>query len=266
MTLFVRTGSGGLDPAVLIRDLGITIPTGAGWTELTYYNSVEFGNGQYTPEKLASSENLYNFIKDGTLEASSDGISNNIPASQYSPSYPLAQAAIDGYAGFDLSDARLVLPVVVNPDALSNPPPRLGEIVYDSTDGYVEFYDGAIWQVLGAGAGGGGAGATELGQLTDVDLTTAPPFIGAFLTYDGYQWVPAEGRQVYNKEIDETVSDTIYIGEALPGTATSTAAWRIQRLIFTSGIGGTEDISKTWADGNALFDNIWDNRLSLSYS
>lgn len=59
--------------------------------------------------------------------------------------------------------------------------------------------------------------------------------------------------------VDEEGSTT-YIGKALPGTATSAAEWKIQRIV-TSG----EDLEITWAD-SASFSQIWDNRASLSYS
>ena len=53
-----------------------------------------------------------------------------------------------------------------------------------------------------------------------------------------------------------------YVGRAEPGAAESAAAWQVQKLVF--GIDG--DVAVTWADGNAAFDNIWDDRASLSYS
>lgn len=53
-----------------------------------------------------------------------------------------------------------------------------------------------------------------------------------------------------------------YLGKAPVGTATSAAAWQVQKLVF--GVDG--DVEVTWADGNAAFDNVWDDRASLSYS
>lgn len=53
-----------------------------------------------------------------------------------------------------------------------------------------------------------------------------------------------------------------YLGEADPGTATSSAAWRIKKLTF----GGDGDVTTEWADGDSSFNNVWDNRASLSYS
>ena len=50
-----------------------------------------------------------------------------------------------------------------------------------------------------------------------------------------------------------------YVGEALPGTATSAALWRVQRITVANN-------TILFADGNAKFDNIWDNYATLSYS
>ena len=58
---------------------------------------------------------------------------------------------------------------------------------------------------------------------------------------------------------DTTTADTIYIGKAAPGTATSAALWQIHRHNTASGI------VTTWADSNGKYDNIWDNRASLVY-
>ena len=50
----------------------------------------------------------------------------------------------------------------------------------------------------------------------------------------------------------------VYFGEAVPGTATSAAKWRIHRI--TSATGNID-----WAR-LAAFNQIWDNRASLTYS
>lgn len=65
---------------------------------------------------------------------------------------------------------------------------------------------------------------------------------------------------------EENGGDTLYVGDALPGTATSSATWRIKRITFTvDGSGNTDSVTE-WADGNSNRDNIWDNRAALSYS
>lgn len=58
----------------------------------------------------------------------------------------------------------------------------------------------------------------------------------------------------------------LYFGEAVPGQGTNLASWRIQRITVTTDGGGNDDVAVEWADGNANFDNIWDNRAGLSYS
>ena len=64
----------------------------------------------------------------------------------------------------------------------------------------------------------------------------------------------------YSKLIDD-VDGVVYIGEAVPGTPTSSAAWRISKVTTVG-----EDISKLWAAGTARFTQVWDDRLTLSYA
>lgn len=66
-------------------------------------------------------------------------------------------------------------------------------------------------------------------------------------------------RQVKFDGEDSTVH---YIGETNFGTATSSPTWRIFRLVYS----GTGSFTLEYADGNDNFDNVWDDRLSLSYS
>lgn len=51
-----------------------------------------------------------------------------------------------------------------------------------------------------------------------------------------------------------------YIGYAAAGSATSDPVWQIVALDTTSGV------IMTYADGDAAFDNVWDNRAGLAYS
>jgi hypothetical protein len=57
---------------------------------------------------------------------------------------------------------------------------------------------------------------------------------------------------------------TLYIGRAEPGSVTSGAVWSISKSVIESGL--DNDTSQTWADGDSNFDNVWDDRLGLSYS
>jgi hypothetical protein len=61
--------------------------------------------------------------------------------------------------------------------------------------------------------------------------------------------------------IDDVDSSTTYIGEASFGSSEASAVWRIYKLALSGTV-----TSITWADGNDEFDNVWNDRLSLSYS
>jgi hypothetical protein len=70
------------------------------------------------------------------------------------------------------------------------------------------------------------------------------------------------GAVAYATEVDKTSTvDVIYVGDAAIGSVTSGAVWRIQKIDKTGG-----NVSIKWADGDDLFNNIWDNRLSITYS
>jgi len=62
-------------------------------------------------------------------------------------------------------------------------------------------------------------------------------------------------------QLDQVGASPTYLGEAQPGTITSAASWRIRKIVENG-----PDVTITWADGDEDFDNIWDDRLSLSYS
>lgn len=60
-------------------------------------------------------------------------------------------------------------------------------------------------------------------------------------------------------KVDTTTSTTyIYIGKADRGTDTSSALWQVLRLDTTNGA----DI----LSASENFDQVWDNRVSLSYA
>jgi hypothetical protein len=54
----------------------------------------------------------------------------------------------------------------------------------------------------------------------------------------------------------------IYIGLASPGTTASESFWQIKKLTFN----GSNDVTDIeYADGNPNFDNVWNDRASLTY-
>ncbi len=58
---------------------------------------------------------------------------------------------------------------------------------------------------------------------------------------------------------DTSTANVIYVGNALVGSLTASAVWQIKKVDQTTGL------VITWA-GSAAFNQIWDNRTSLSYS
>ena len=59
----------------------------------------------------------------------------------------------------------------------------------------------------------------------------------------------------------DSVGTTTYLGYADAGTLTSASLWAVKKIVETAG-----DVSITWADGNTGFDNVWNDRLILTYA
>ena len=57
--------------------------------------------------------------------------------------------------------------------------------------------------------------------------------------------------------VDQATSTTIYLGEGLFGALTSEAKWKIKKIDLSSGVRITS--------ASTDFDQIWDNRASLTY-
>lgn len=58
---------------------------------------------------------------------------------------------------------------------------------------------------------------------------------------------------------DVTTPNVVYLGYAEIGADDADPVWRVKKIVTTSGA----DI--TWADGDDEYDNIWDDRISLTY-
>jgi hypothetical protein len=56
--------------------------------------------------------------------------------------------------------------------------------------------------------------------------------------------------------------NVIYIGLAVPGTAKSDAKWQIRKMTYS----GSNMDQTLYANGNRLFNNVWNNRAALAYS
>ena len=59
----------------------------------------------------------------------------------------------------------------------------------------------------------------------------------------------------------DSVGNTTYLGYAAPGADVVNPVWGIKKVVETGG-----DAEFTWADGDNVFDNIWNDRLTLTYS
>lgn len=103
-------------------------------------------------------------------------------------------------------------------------------------------------QPTGGGGGSSWTAVDENGTPVPIQLSN-----NALLT------TPA--NQAVRIKIDSVDTNVSYVGKASVGTATSSASWQISKLDETGG-----ELVMTWADGDDNFDNIYDNRESLSYS
>ena len=67
-------------------------------------------------------------------------------------------------------------------------------------------------------------------------------------------------------EVNTTANgQTIYQGKCGDSTGSKSAAvWCIKRIVITNG-DGVQTIEEKFADGNMQYDNIWNNRASLTY-
>lgn len=72
--------------------------------------------------------------------------------------------------------------------------------------------------------------------------------------------VISSSSRVYTTRYDESTASISYLGKALIGSSESDGVWMIQEMTDTNG-----DITIKFADGDSNFDNIWDDRATLSY-
>lgn len=106
-------------------------------------------------------------------------------------------------------------------------------------------------------------GSVKLGEITwtDVSGKKSLDVNVTSLTLSSSDDSVETRSQPMKTAIDEASSTVTYIGEATTGTTTSSSNWRIKRLTQSGSV-----LIIEWADGNGNFDNIWDNRTSLTYS
>lgn len=126
----------------------------------------------------------------------------------------------------------------------------MSEIVVDDNTTLV-VSDGEVTQVI-------------IEQDPGTILVPSESFGSLLVGIAGPQGASGDDLIKYTKRVDFNTDQTLlYKGEANPGSAESEAVWRISYITIAT---ADSDVVEIWADGNANFDNIWDDRLTLSYS
>jgi len=65
------------------------------------------------------------------------------------------------------------------------------------------------------------------------------------------------------KKIEYDASNNpVFVGEAIPGSATSDSTWRIKKITYDVNNNPTD---VQWADSNTNFDKSWDHRSDGTY-
>ncbi len=98
----------------------------------------------------------------------------------------------------------------------------------------------------------------DSGSLSWVSETQPSGGGGGSVTQGTIPWIT--DQRPYAMQFDQLAAPVLYLGEALAGTTTATAAWRIQQIDTTT------VVSIKWAGGVSTFSQVWDNRTSLIYS
>jgi hypothetical protein len=103
-------------------------------------------------------------------------------------------------------------------------------------------------------------GATEIKQDTEIGILNG--ILGALTDLKGIINAGGGGGGIKQPiRIDESTPNIIYNGFAIAGSSTVDAVWAIQRVTRDKDI-----IIYEWADGNELYDNVWDDRYNLAYA
>lgn len=64
----------------------------------------------------------------------------------------------------------------------------------------------------------------------------------------------------YSTLVDLVSSSLIYLGEAIPGSLSSSPSWLIKKIVISG-----SSISILCANGSGDYDQIWDDRSALTY-
>jgi len=74
--------------------------------------------------------------------------------------------------------------------------------------------------------------------------------------------LPPSTENLYTNTYDYSAGKLIYSGRAAPGASKGSPVWQIKKYLYS----GNDLVDIQWCDGDILYDNIWNNRASYSYS
>lgn len=116
------------------------------------------------------------------------------------------------------------------------------------------------------------AGSSSGGASAEIDTEVINPTEGQVLVYDSgtSMWqnktiagVSTEGTNDMQAKRTDAIDDfTLYQAEATAGVLNSAPNWRIKLITFSA----DGDTTITWAEGNANYDKVWNDRLTYAYS
>ena len=192
----------------------------------TGYEDGIYGRPRDNPYNIATVPRSYRAYEEGYDEGEGSTTPPRGPAGVAGPTGPAGSQGVAGIAGANGSDGLSFLQGACPPYGGTG---SVGDTFWDNTT------------------------AGDIYEKTGVSTWT---FVGSI------------GEVTLASQIDDVGGSPqlIYKGEAAAGSATSGGVWRISRITVTTDGGGNDDLATEWADGDTDFNNVWDDRLALSYS
>jgi len=132
-------------------------------------------------------------------------------------------------------------------------------LVYDLSDDDFDFSGGSVTLPYTYGIPVSTPDAGRIAWDPDNDIMYVYTTSGWAQYGDFTETMPTNLTLLFDED-----GDYSYVGEALPGTDTSTAAWRIYRLDESEA--GSIELVKKYAGGTSEFDKNWDSRVGYSYT
>lgn len=98
-------------------------------------------------------------------------------------------------------------------------------------------------------------------KITNDEHNTNASAKQVILVDDSGTTYTAGSAPIYTVRLDDTSTAGItYVGKAVVSSSEASAVWQIQKIDETGAV-----MTIKFADGNTNFDNVWNNRTSLTY-